>query len=128
MNFPFIFHFEISVSIVIATVLFVIVILQAWFLRYLNNRLSALNFQKRSQSTKYGKMTEQFLPFLDVFPWDANQFRFLGTPIDGVQFEEDRIILIEFKSSGSTLSNRQKEIKKLIETKQVFFEEIRIDI
>jgi predicted Holliday junction resolvase-like endonuclease len=128
MNFPFIFHFEISVSIVIATVLFIIVILQAWFLRYLNNRLSALNFQKRSQSTKYGKMTEQFLPFLDVFPWDANQFRFLGTPIDGVQFEEDRIILIEFKSSGSTLSNRQKKIKKLIETKQVFFEEIRIDI
>jgi predicted Holliday junction resolvase-like endonuclease len=128
MNFPFIFDFEISVSSAVAMVLFIIVILQAWFLRYLNNRLSTLNFQKRSQSTKYGKMTEQFLPFLDVFPWDASQFRFLGTPIDGVQFEEDRIILIEFKSSGSSLSNRQKEIKKLIEMKQVFFEEIRIDI
>ena len=128
MNFSFIFHFERSVSILIATILFIIVIIQTWFLRYLNNRLTKLSFQKKSQSTKYGKMTEQFLPFLDVFPWDANQFRFLGTPIDGVQFEKDRIILLEFKSSGSSLSSRQKQIKKLVDTNQVFFEVIRIDI
>ena len=32
--------------------------------------------------------------------------RFLGAPIDGVQFEDDRVILVEFKSGRSRLSGQ----------------------
>lgn len=92
--------------------------------RNASRKLSLTRFQKHSLSTKYGKITEQFLPFLDAFPHDPSGFRFLGSPIDGIQFEEDRIIFYEFKSGGSRLSNKQTQIKKLINEKKVFFEEI----
>jgi predicted Holliday junction resolvase-like endonuclease len=62
---------------------------------------------------------------VDSYPWDSKQFRFLGSPIDGVQFEEDRIILVEFKSSSSQMSERQRKIKDLVEQGKVQFELIR---
>lgn len=88
------------------------------------DKFNRLKFQKHSLSTKYGKITEQFLPFLDSFPYNPSNFRFLGTPIDGIQFEEDKIIFFEFKSGSSRLTTRQNDIKKLISEKKVFFEEI----
>jgi predicted Holliday junction resolvase-like endonuclease len=83
-------------------------------------------FQKKSLSTKYGRMTEQFIPFLDSYPYDEQNFRFMGSPIDGVQFEPDKIVFVEFKSAGSALSRKQKDIKKLVESGKVEFREFRI--
>ena len=70
-------------------------------------------------------VTEQFLPLVESYPWDSKHFRFLGSPIDGIQFEEDRIILVEFKSSFSQMSGRQRKIKNLVEQGKVEFELIR---
>ncbi len=83
--------------------------------------------RKQSLSTKYGRMTEQFMPFLKEYPYDENSFRFLGTPIDGVQFNENGIVFVEFKTSNSRMSPSQKHIKGLIDDKKVKFEEIRMD-
>ena len=88
--------------------------------------LAEANFRKKSLSSKYGKMTEQFLPFLDSYPYDEQSFRFLGSPIDGIQFEPDKVVLVEFKTAGSKLTKRQKEIKHLVETGKVEFQEFRI--
>jgi len=89
-------------------------------------RLARLGWQKRSQSVRYGKLTEQFMPFLETYPYDSHDFRFLGTPVDGVQFTEDAIILVEFKTAGSRLSSRQRAIKKMVEGGAVRFEIHRI--
>jgi predicted Holliday junction resolvase-like endonuclease len=83
-------------------------------------------FRKQSLSTKYGKMTEQFMPLLALYPYDEQNFRFTGSPIDGVQFNEDGIVFIEFKSAGAGLSPGQKRVKKLVGEKKVTFEEIRL--
>ena len=83
-------------------------------------------FRSRSQSSRYGKLTEQFMPFIDNFPWDAGSFRFLGSPIDGVQFEDDRIILVEFKAANSRLSPLQRHIRDLVTHGKVSFEVIRV--
>ena len=88
--------------------------------------LAQLDRQKRSQSVRYGKLTEQFMPFLESYPYDPHDFRFLGTPIDGVQFTEDSIVLIEFKAAGSRLSNRQRAIKEMVADGSVRFETHRI--
>ena len=92
----------------------------------LHKRVEELGFSKQSLSTKYGKMTEQFMPFLKSYPYDENNFRFLGTPVDGVQFENDKIVLVEFKTSESRLSARQKAIRELVKKGRVEFEEVRI--
>lgn len=88
--------------------------------------ITELDKQKRSQSIRYGKLTEQFMPFLESYPYDPHGFRFLGTPIDGIQFTEDAIILIEFKAADSQLSQRQRMIKKMVEEGSIRFEIHRI--
>ena len=82
---------------------------------------------RRSESTRYGQITEQFMPFISEYPYDSKQFRFLGSPFDGVQFEEDKIVMIEFKSAGSRLSTRQRRIRNLVREGKVDFQEIRVD-
>ena len=82
--------------------------------------------RKQSLSTKYGKMTEQFMPFLETYPYDKQNFRFIGSPIDGVQFEKDKIIFVEFKAGNHSLTILQKEIRDLVENGKVRFEEIRM--
>ncbi len=85
----------------------------------LQSELESLRFAKQSQSTKYGKLSEQFMPFLDHYPYNPQSFRFIGTPIDGIQFQDDKIIFMEFKTGGSQLSALQRQIKSLIQAGQV---------
>ena len=68
---------------------------------------TALRSQKRSGEVRRELMTEQWLPLVDPYPWDPQNFRFIGSPIDGVQFEDDRVIFVEFKSGSSQLSAKQ---------------------
>jgi predicted Holliday junction resolvase-like endonuclease len=89
-------------------------------------QLSDLSARKQSLSTKYGKMSEQFFPFLEQYPYDRNNFRFIGNPIDGVQFEDNKIIFVEFKAGSSSLSVRQREIRDLINKGKVEFREFRV--
>ena len=100
----------------------------AWMLslRFLLRRLRRLDSQKRSQSTRYGQTIEQVAPFLAQWPWDPKEFRFLGSPIDGVQFTEDAVILVEIKSGTSRLNPRQRAIRDLVQAGRVRWEEVRI--
>ena len=109
-------------------IFFVITTIFFFFLWRRNKEmLSDVNFRKSSLSSRYGKMTEQFMPFLKDYPYDPSNFRFLGSPIDGVQFEEDKIVLIEFKAAGAQLTSRQKQIAELVRQRRISFEEHRIE-
>ena len=78
--------------------------------------------QNQSLSTRYGQITEQFFPLVESYPYNRKNFRFLGSPIDGVQFEEDKVILIEFKTNKSQMTPKQKRIRDLIRDKKIEFE------
>ena len=71
-------------------------------------------------------MTEQFMPFVPDYPWDPQRFRFIGSPIDGIQFEDDKVILLEFKTATSKLSARQRMIRDQVRDGRVEFEEFRL--
>ncbi len=94
--------------------------------RALEAELSALEFKKQSQSVKYGKLTEQWIPFSAEFPFPAEEFRFIGSPVDGVAFTDDRIVFCEFKAAGSRLSEKQKSIKELVRKKMVEWLELKV--
>jgi predicted Holliday junction resolvase-like endonuclease len=87
---------------------------------------SQLRSKIRSMSTKHGMMAEQFLPYYKDFPGDPQKFKFLGAPVDGILFEEDKIVIIEFKTGKSQLSATQRKIRKLIKEGKVYFKEIRM--
>ena len=75
--------------------------------------------QKRSLSVTYGKITEQFAPFMQSYPFHPENFRFIGSPIDGIQFEDDKIIFVEIKTNKSKLSPLQRRIKELVKRGKV---------
>ena len=75
-----------------------------------------------------GLIAEQFAPFtkkFDELGWDLQEFKFLGRPVDGVQFQDDEVIIVEFKTGSAQMTPRQRNIKKLIAEGKVRFEEIR---
>ena len=109
--------------ILVLELFLVAMVVISWKLFADNRRL---RFEKKSMSSRYGRMTEQFLPFSKKYPYNQENFRFIGTPIDGIQFEDDRIVMLEFKTGKSHLSEKQKRIRELVRKKRVDFEEIRI--
>lgn len=109
-------------------IVFLVVLLYVFFRksRMLEMELQETLFKKNSQSVKYGKITEQFVPFIDELPFSSDNFRFIGSPIDGIAFEPDSVIFCEFKASDSKLSPLQQKIKELVEGKKVQWFEFRL--
>jgi len=65
-------------------------------------------------ATNYDKTIEQSDPtMLNNYPFAYENFRFIGDPIDGIQFEDDRILFVEFKTDQSDpIKNKMKELVK----------------
>lgn len=110
----------------IVAVLLAFLLLMLYLYRRAWKELAEMKFSKQSLSSKYGKMTEQFMPFVKDYPYDPQGFRFIGTPVDGVQFEPDKVVFVEFKSAGGKLSAKQKGVRDIVEKKKVGFREFRI--
>jgi predicted Holliday junction resolvase-like endonuclease len=89
-------------------------------------RYNKLFNQKKSSEVRVGRIGENIAPFLDGWPYDSNNFRFLGNPIDGIQFNDDEIIFIEIKTGRAQLSSKQRNIKKLLSDGKVSFATFRI--
>lgn len=92
----------------------------------LHKKVDRIKHEKQSLSTKYGQITEQYAPFMEKYPYNPKKFRFIGTPIDGIQFNPDKIIFVEFKTNDSKKSTIQQQIKKLVKQKKVEWLEFRI--
>ncbi|HVM45309.1 MAG TPA: Holliday junction resolvase-like protein [Candidatus Thermoplasmatota archaeon] len=92
----------------------------------LKERVRELDSSKRSLSSTYGNITEQWAPFMSGYPYDPRNFRFLGSPVDGVQFEDDKVVFVEFKANGSRLSPRESRIRQLVEQGRVEWLEYRL--
>ncbi len=87
----------------------------------------ALDSRNRSQSTRYGQISEQFAPWMANWPWDPKQFRFIGAPIDGIQFTDNGIVLVEIKSARSQLSAVQRQVRDHVQAGRVYWHEHRIE-
>ena len=104
-----------------------LICLLSWRLTFkFRKQITELRSSSQSQSTKYGQITEQFMPWASKYPYDPSKFRFIGSPIDGIQFEEDKVVLLEFKTSSSRMTGSQRKIKTLVAEGKVTFEEIRL--
>ena len=118
--------FELQLFFVILVLIVALGILLKLFFD-LKQTYNGLLFDKRSQSVKYGQLTEQWIPFSDKFPFDSQNFRFIGKPVDGVCFEGDKIVFVEFKTNKSSMNENQKKVKELVKEKKVEWFELRVD-
>jgi len=77
---------------------------------------------------KFGRIFEQYAPFAKNFPAkDLSKFIFLGKPIDGIIFGDDKITFVEIKTGKSILSENQQKVKELVEQGKIEFKEVRYD-
>ncbi len=81
---------------------------------------------KMSRAVIGGQVGEQVAPFLPNFPCNPADVRFVGKPIDFVAFPGAgegkpirEVLFIEVKTGKSELSEREKEIKKAVDSGKV---------
>ena len=116
-------------ELILVSIIIILVIILFFLISHifsLKDELASVMYLKRSQSVKYGQLTEQWIPFLKDFPFNSQNFRFIGKPIDGVVFDDDKIVFVEFKTNKSNLSEIQRKIKKLVDEKKVEWFEFHI--
>ena len=89
-------------------------------------KYSSLLHQKKSSEVRIGQIGEHIAPFLHDWPWESKNFRFLGNPVDGIQFNEDELIFVEIKTGKSQLSKSQRIIRDLIKEGKVRWAVFRI--
>ena len=81
---------------------------------------------RKSSEVRLGKIGENLAPFVKCWPWDPNGFRFLGNPVDGIQFNEKEIIFVEIKTGKARLSKSQKKFRDLVNKGKVSFVTFKI--
>ncbi len=88
---------------------------------------------KRSKAVLGGLAGEQVAPFLPGFPCNPADARFVGKPVDFVAFpgaSTDRpieeVLLVEVKTGGAKLSEREKQIRDCVQRGRVRFVEYDI--
>lgn len=88
----------------------------------------------KSRSTLVGKITEHFIPYLPEFPYDPQDARFLGAPIDFVVFdgmsegEIKDIILVEVKTNKGSLSKRERQLRDAVKAGRVKWTQIKRNV
>ena len=122
---PLMLFWVLLIGIIMGLIFGIILVYRGIVVR-LRNKIDEITSKKQSLSTTYGMITEQFAPFMKDYPFSPERFRFIGNPIDGIQFENDRIVFVEFKTHESHLSPVQNRIKKLIKNGSVDWFEFRM--
>ncbi|MFH1592854.1 MAG: Holliday junction resolvase-like protein [Candidatus Woesearchaeota archaeon] len=86
-----------------------------------------LKFDYKSMNVKHGKHFESFVPFMEDYPGEKENTVFLGNPIDFISFDDDSVKFIEVKTGKSGLNEKQKQVKRLIESGKVEWFELRFE-
>lgn len=79
-----------------------------------------------------GRVTEQLVPYMGIFPYNPKDVRFIGSPIDLIVFDGmsegnlRRVIFLEVKTGSSTMSTRQRQIRDALQGRRVEWGELRI--
>ncbi len=82
-----------------------------------------------------GKISEQLYPILYEKEGNLSDLRFLGNPVDYIKFEglsdlnesgKIKIKFIEIKTGNAKLNENETAVKKAVEDKEVYWEELTI--
>lgn len=87
---------------------------------------------QRSLAVTAGKVHEQLVPYLPEFGFNPKDARFLGSPVDLVVFdglaagEVRRVVFLEVKTGSAPLTTRERQVRAVIEARDVVWEELRV--
>jgi predicted Holliday junction resolvase-like endonuclease len=93
----------------------------------LAEELRELKSQQQSKSVRLGLISENVIPFHRDFKYEPKNLVPMFRPIDYLVFNEDEIVFLEIKLGTSQLSEKQRNIRRLVNEGRVRFEELRVD-
>lgn len=99
---------------------------------HLSTRRLRHDVLRQSRATLKGQVVEQLVPLLPAFPFDAQDARFLGAPVDYIVFdgysdgEDVEVIFVEVKTGGARLSPGEKRIRDAVRQGRVRFQTLRV--
>jgi hypothetical protein len=67
---------------------------------------------------RIGKLIDQ-PELMKYYPYNPENFRYIGDPVDGIQFEEDTILFVRFKTDRMPRTAEQNRIKTLLKNGNV---------
>ena len=88
--------------------------------------LANIKSQQQSKSVRLGLISESVIPFHQDFKYNVKDLVPIFKPIDYIVFAENEIVFLEIKMGTSQLSEKQKNVRQLVEEGKVRFEEHRI--
>jgi len=115
----------IAIGIAIAWLYFLV-----WKLRY--SAAIREDAVQRSLAVTAGKVHEQLVPYLPEFGFNPKDARFLGSPVDLIVFDGlaagdvRRIVFLEVKTGGASLTARERQVRDIIEAREVVWAELRL--
>lgn len=115
----------IAIGLVVAWLYFVI-----WKLRY--TAAIREDAVQRSLAVTAGKVHEQLVPYLPEFDFNPKDVRFIGSPVDLVVFDGlsagqvQRVVFLEVKTGGAALTDRERQVRAVIEARHVAWAELRL--
>ena len=115
----------IAIGITIAWLYFLV-----WKLRY--SATIREDAVQRSLAVTAGKVHEQLVPYLPEFGFNPKDARFLGSPVDLIVFDGlaagdvRRIVFLEVKTGGASLTARERQVRGVVEARQVVWAELRL--
>jgi predicted Holliday junction resolvase-like endonuclease len=86
----------------------------------------------RSQAVIAGKVTENIIPYMPVFPYNPKDVRFIGSPVDLIVFDGAaegslrEVVFLEVKTGGSSLNQIQRQIRDAVLAGRVVWRELRV--
>jgi predicted Holliday junction resolvase-like endonuclease len=86
----------------------------------------------QSRAVTRGQVFEQFAAYFPSFEFSPKDAQFIGKPVDFVVFdgldegELRRIVFVEIKTGGATLSTRERRIREAIRKGRVEWREVRL--
>ena len=89
-------------------------------------QLDSVKGKQISERVRLGQVGENLLPFLAGFPYEPKRVRGLFQPIDLLVFNDDEIVFVEVKTGDAKLTEKQRNIQRLIEEGKVRFEVHRL--
>jgi predicted Holliday junction resolvase-like endonuclease len=86
----------------------------------------------RSQAVIAGKVTENIVPYMPVFPYNPKDVRFIGSPVDLIVFDGAaegslrEVVFLEVKTGSSSLNQIQRQIRDAVLAGRVEWRELRV--
>lgn len=87
----------------------------------------------KSRATLEGKIAENFVPHLPGWKYAPSDCKFMSAPIDYVVFsglhkdKVEEVVFVEVKQGNSSMTKRQRSVKKAIEEGRVRYELYRVE-